>query len=66
MKRERAIHVVRKPASLRAGKWEYGIEERDVFVMARVDGYAMVRRPGCLPYVAPEEELRPALTVSEG
>jgi hypothetical protein len=55
-KREMAIHAAPKPVVVN-GKWARALERREVTVMARADGYAMVRRKGCLPYVAPEKEL---------
>jgi hypothetical protein len=33
-------------------------------VMAVADGYAMLRRPGRMPFAAPLSDLRPALTTS--
>ena len=33
------------------------VEERKVRVLAIAEGYAMVRRKGAMPYVAPMEEL---------
>ena len=33
-------------------------DEREVRVMAIAEGYAMVRRKGAMPYVAPAKELR--------
>lgn len=38
-------------------KWEYKINKFEVRVMATVDGYAMVRRKGCMPFVCNIKEL---------
>lgn len=46
------IHLFRWPDRMEAGKWIYREESRDVILMAVADGYAMVRRPRCVPYVA--------------
>lgn len=37
----------------------YAEVDSEVVVMARVDGYAMCRRPGALPFVVREKDLRP-------
>lgn len=34
----------------RNGQWEYELMRYDVRVMAVADGYAMVRRRGCIPF----------------
>lgn len=39
------------------GKIERIIKPEQVRVMARAEGYAMVRRKGCLPFVVKEKEL---------
>ncbi len=44
-------------AELDNGKVVYSIDLRDVRVMASAEGYAMVRRLGCIPYVCLIEEL---------
>lgn len=59
MKSIKAIHRDRIVTGHRNGKWEYQDREREVRVMARAEGYAMVRLKGCMPYVAPEKELHP-------
>jgi len=39
--------------------WVYDIELRHVKVMAINGNYAMVRRPGCIPYVTDVRQLTP-------
>ncbi len=41
------------------GKLVNVIVPERVTVMARADGYAMVRRKGCLPFAVRERELKP-------
>lgn len=57
--REKAIHMRRVPISLKGGEWTYETTEAEVRVMARVEGYAMVRHKGAMPFVVSEKELRP-------
>lgn len=45
------------PDKLVAGKWINRIEEFEVIVLSIVDGYAMVRRPGCMPFVEQAKDL---------
>ncbi len=54
------IHSITLPDKLKAGKWTYVTEERDVVLMAISRGYAMVRRKGCFPYVCKLSELSSA------
>jgi len=35
------------------------VDPRHVEVLARAQGYAMVRRKGCAPYIASEKDLLP-------
>ena len=58
MKREFAILERKFPEALVAGKWTYRTQVDRVRVMARAEGYAMVRFPGAMPFVAPEKDLR--------
>jgi hypothetical protein len=61
LRKELAIHIVRRPIKYRPSTgYEYAEERREVRVMVRAEGYAMVRRKGCMPYVVPEKELQPA------
>jgi hypothetical protein len=39
--------------------WVNRIHDMEVRVMARADGYAMVRLPRCMPFVVPEKTLTP-------
>lgn len=41
-------------------RWVHTFEDIDVRVMVRAEGYAMVRRHGCMPFAVSENELRPA------
>jgi len=56
MKLGKAIH--NKPM-IRAldGKWDHHIDSREVRIMAIAEGFAMVRRKGCMPYVCAVKEL---------
>lgn len=58
MRKQYAIH--NKPGfTLRAGlKADPVVDRRSVRVMAEAEGYAMVRRKGAMPYVAPIRELQ--------
>ena len=51
-KKKMMIHTILEPIGSRGGKWTYRQDQREVEVMATAKGYAMVRRPGCMPYVA--------------
>ena len=42
---------------VRGGKFVEEREEMEVRIMAIAEGYAMVRRKGCLPFVCMEKEL---------
>jgi hypothetical protein len=53
---ERALHRL-KGLELSGGQIKERLEVREVEVMARAKGYAMVRRKGCAPYVVSEKEL---------
>jgi hypothetical protein len=46
--------------TIRDGKFVNYTDVRLVRVMARAEGYVMVRRKGCAPYVVSERELTPA------
>ena len=51
-------HVSVHPVSYTSSDgWQYTTERRDVILLAAVKGYAMVRRPGCMPYVVTLKEL---------
>jgi hypothetical protein len=58
VKKQMAILVRKTPVRFtpKTG-WEYETERIDVEIMAQVKGYAMVRRKGCVPFVASLKEL---------
>ena len=51
-KKVMATHKHKSPTLSSAGRIVESIELRRVEVMAESGRYAMVRRPGCIPYVA--------------
>lgn len=53
----KAICIHRMPA-IKDGKWVTVTDEFEVRVMAIVEGYAMVRRKGCMPFVCRVRDLR--------
>jgi hypothetical protein len=57
-KKEMAIYN-RSRVDIEGGKFVEKIERCAVRVMVRAEGYAMVRRPGCIPFTVREEELAP-------
>lgn len=60
-KKEFAIYLRKGRVRQDDGKWkDVVVDERRVRVMARAEGYAMVRNPGCMPFVVSEKELVPA------
>lgn len=56
MKRIFAIHN-NPTVQLLNGKFVKGVDPREVRVMAIAENFAMVRRKGAMPYVAPVREL---------
>jgi hypothetical protein len=56
-KKVMATHANKTP-HLADGRIQDRIELRRVEVLAEAKGYAMVRRPGCMPYVAPIKEIK--------
>ena len=48
-------HICSSPESFH--KWAYSVERRDVILLALSGKWAMVRRPGCVPYVCEVSEL---------
>lgn len=52
-----AVHVARHLRSVYGHPCEWEDERRDVRVMAVAEGYAMVRRPGAVPYVCHVQEI---------
>lgn len=51
-------HIVRSGRMVVAGEIQYEIETRDVILMCFDGRYAMVRRPGKMPYVCLLTDLR--------
>lgn len=60
-KKEFAIYLRTGRVRQSDGKWkDVVVEEHRVRVMARAEGYAIVRNPGCTPFVVSEKYLAPA------
>lgn len=55
---QKAIHVHTSPENFKDGKLIYKTEEWEVRIMAIAEGYAMVRRLGCMPYICNIKELK--------
>ena len=53
-----AIHKQVSPDKFDGKKWTYKTNLIEVEVMAIADGYAMVRRKGCAPYVCQAKEIK--------
>jgi len=64
MKREIALMTESRPAGFKDGKWTYTTDQREVRVMCRSEGYAMVRLPRCMPFVCSEKDLTPTQSPS--
>jgi hypothetical protein len=58
MKREFAVYR-RVDLEVVNGKWADRSTDVEVRVMARAEGYAMVRNKGCMPFVVSEKHLQP-------
>lgn len=56
-KKKRMILKEEVPDKFEGGKWSYKTRQLEVTVLAIADKYAMVRRPGCVPFVAREKDL---------
>jgi hypothetical protein len=52
--------ILKTPDSRKGGKWTYITNETEVTVMAIADGYAMVRRPRCVPVVVKMVDIKEA------
>ncbi len=50
------IHIAKNP-EIKGGEIVWNAENRDVVIMATANFYSMVRRPGCIPYVASNDEI---------
>lgn len=59
MRREKAIWTRDYAVSFDGHSWDYETEQCEVRVMSRAEGYAMVRRPRCMPFVCSEKDLSP-------
>ena len=53
-----AIHKFVSPDKFDGKNWSYKTDLREVEVMAVADGYAMVRRKGCAPYICQAKEIK--------
>lgn len=58
--KEQAVYA-RMFVDAKDGKFVSRIAQEAVRVMARAEGYAMVRRKGCAPFVVSEKELESRL-----
>jgi hypothetical protein len=54
---DKVIYVTETPVSFKNGIWENETVQFDVRVMAVAEGYAMVRRPRCMPFVCSIKDL---------
>jgi len=58
--RKKKAYYQRQVSVLNATGWAIALDPpKLVTVMAECDGYAMVRHPGCLPFVVKSKELKP-------
>jgi hypothetical protein len=53
-----AIHKFVSPDKYDGKNWTYKTDPREVEVLAVADGYAMVRRKGCAPYICQAKEIK--------
>ena len=53
-------HAIR-PVSFDSYGWKYSEEDRDVVLLVVAGIWAMVRRPGSVPYVVHIKELKPTV-----
>jgi len=63
MKRQKMILRRTVPDSLEAEGWVNKTEEFEVLLLAIADGYAMVRRKGCVPFVEDTKNLIPIVEI---
>jgi FPC/CPF motif-containing protein YcgG len=61
MKNKKVIFRHTIPIKFDGKKWTYSFDEHEVIVMAVVDGYAMIKRPGCMPFVVNAKDLEQGL-----
>jgi hypothetical protein len=66
VKREMAKYMREKPVALKQGRWQYETITSTVRVMARAEGYAMVRHKGAMPFVVSERDLHPLDATASG
>jgi hypothetical protein len=60
VKKQEFAYVKHEITEFVDGKWiARRVNTYRVRVMTRVEGYAMVRRPGCVPFIMIERELLP-------
>lgn len=52
MEEKKMLFRTNNPTTFDGDKWTF-----EVIVMAEVDGYAMVRRPHCMPFVVGRDQL---------
>lgn len=57
MKLGKAIYIHTLP-TIRDGKWVSVTDEFEVRIMAIAEGYALVRRKGCMPFACSVEDLK--------
>ena len=56
--KDKAIWLCTRPTAFNGSKWSHETTEIEVRIMAIVDGYAMIRRKGCIPFVCSVKELK--------
>jgi hypothetical protein len=56
-KGDKAIRANTMPVKYKDGEWVYETTKYEVRIMAIAEGYAMIRRKGCLPSVCSIKEL---------
>ena len=59
MAKKEMAQLRRKRSAVVDGRWKLVEEVSEVRVLARAEGYAMVRFKGCAPFVVQEKELSP-------
>ncbi len=63
MKLKKMVYRRQQPDTFDGDKWTYMAIEFEVIVMAEVDGYAMVRKPRCMPFVVGIDKLYEAVEI---
>ena len=54
---KKAILTRKEPDKFLNGEWTYKTTQFEVKVMATAEGYSMVRRSGCMPFVCRAKDL---------